>query len=232
MNYKSVIIWMILTSAFLITSCNKNSGDNSANDTNFNKDESYALGMNLGMGIKESLAMDGIYPDLNELIKGFNDGITGKQTRLNNEEAIELIETAYNALMEIKNEEASQIERAFMAENARKPGVKVMPSGLQYEIIFETQGPKPKAAGTVKIHYEGRLINGTVFDSSYNYGDPADVPVNGVIPGWSEGMQLMSAGSVYIFYIPSELGYGSRGWMSIPPYTPLIYTVELLEILE
>lgn len=221
---------MILAAVVFITGCEKKSNVSSVNETNFNKDESYALGMNLGAGIKESLEMDGIYPNINEFIKGFNDGVIGEKTRFSNEHAVELIETAFYAISEVKNEEAAQIERAFMAENAIKPGVKVMPSGLQYEVITETQGPKPNADSNVKVHYEGKLIDGTIFDSSYNSGKPVDIPVNEVIPGWTEGIQLMSEGSTYIFYIPSELGYGSRGWMSIPPHAPLIFTVELLEI--
>ncbi|MCL2209747.1 MAG: FKBP-type peptidyl-prolyl cis-trans isomerase [Treponema sp.] len=227
-----IIIITIFIASVFITGCSKSDSASSSESTNFNKDESYALGMNLGIGIRESLGMDGIYPNINELVKGFSDGIKGEKTRFNNEQAIELIDTAFYSLSEGKNEEAAQIERTFMAENARKPGIQVTLSGLQYEIISETQGPKPGVNSTVKVHYEGRLIDGSVFDSSYQYGEPVDFPITGVIPGWTEGLQLMSAGSIYIFYVPSELGYGSRGWMSIPPHAPLIFKVELLEIMD
>ena len=232
MKNKNLIIPAILAAVICFTGCNKNESVSTAENTNFSKDESYALGMNLGMGIKESLTMDGIRPELNDLIKGFSDGLLGKETRISNEQAVELIDNAFIALSEVKNAEAEQKERVFLAENSKKPGVRVTPSGLQYEIINETQGPKPGDKSTVKVHYEGRLIDGNIFDSSYQYGEPVDIPISGVIPGWAEGLHLMSAGSIYIFYIPSELGYGSRGWMSIPPYAALIFTVELFEIMD
>jgi FKBP-type peptidyl-prolyl cis-trans isomerase len=123
-----------------------------------------------------------------------------------------------------------QREVTFLAENSRKPGVSITPSGLQYEIIHQTEGPKPSATDMVTVHYEGRLIDGSIFDSSYERGEPAEFFLNEVIPGWTEGLQLMSEGSFYILYVPSELGYGQRGYGPIPPYSALIFTVELIEI--
>ena len=119
----------------------------------------------------------------------------------------------------------------FLAENAKREGVKTTESGLQYEVIEATIGQKPKATDKVKVHYEGTLIDGTVFDSSYKRGEAISFPLNGVIKGWTEGLQLMSVGSKYKFFIPYHLAYGERGaGASIPPYAALIFTVELLGI--
>ena len=119
----------------------------------------------------------------------------------------------------------------FLAENAKREGVKVTPSGLQYEVLEATLGQKPKATDTVRVHYEGTLIDGTVFDSSYKRGESISFPLNGVIKGWTEGLQLMSVGSKYKLFIPYQLAYGETGaGGSIPPYAALIFTVELLGI--
>jgi len=119
----------------------------------------------------------------------------------------------------------------FLAENAKREGVKTTNSGLQYEVLEATLGQKPKATDTVRVHYEGTLIDGTVFDSSYKRGESIAFPLNGVIKGWTEGLQLMSVGSKYKFFIPYQLAYGESGaGASIPPYAALIFTVELLGI--
>ena len=127
--------------------------------------------------------------------------------------------------------EAKAAGEKFLAENAKREGVKTTASGLQYEVLEATLGQKPKATDTVKVHYEGTLIDGTVFDSSYKRGESIAFPLNGVIKGWTEGLQLMSIGSKYKFFIPYQLAYGERGaGGSIPPYAALIFTVELLGI--
>ena len=119
----------------------------------------------------------------------------------------------------------------FLAENAKREGVKTTASGLQYEVLEATLGQKPKATASVRVHYEGTLIDGTVFDSSYKRGESIAFPLSGVIKGWTEGLQLMSVGSKYKFFIPYQLAYGERGaGASIPPYAALIFTVELLGI--
>ncbi|MCR5050255.1 MAG: FKBP-type peptidyl-prolyl cis-trans isomerase [Paludibacteraceae bacterium] len=119
----------------------------------------------------------------------------------------------------------------FLAENGKRNGVQTTASGLQYEVLEATLGQKPKATDKVKVHYEGTLIDGTVFDSSYKRGEAISFPLNGVIKGWTEGLQLMSVGSKYKFFIPYQLAYGERGaGASIPPYAALIFTVELLGI--
>jgi FKBP-type peptidyl-prolyl cis-trans isomerase len=194
---------------------------------NFSKDASYALGMDIGGG----LAGAGIIPDMEEFLKGVRDSLTGKETRLNEYEAMMIIQNEYQELMAGKEEEAKQKEAEFLAGNSKKKGVTITPSGLQYEVITESTGAKPTASSRVRVHYEGKLIDGTVFDSSYERGDPAEFNLNGVIAGWTEGLQLMSVGSKYRLYVPSELGYG-QGGQGIPPYSTLIFEVELLDILN
>jgi len=121
--------------------------------------------------------------------------------------------------------------RAFLAENAKKPGVVTTPSGLQYKVLRAAEGAKPSKLGEVEVHYKGTLIDGTVFDSSYQRGEPISFLLAQVIPGWSEGVQLMSVGSKYEFYIPFELAYGPKGIPGvIPPYAALIFEVELLKV--
>ncbi|MEE2820313.1 MAG: FKBP-type peptidyl-prolyl cis-trans isomerase, partial [Pseudomonadota bacterium] len=119
---------------------------------------------------------------------------------------------------------------AFLADNAKQDGVTVTASGLQYKVLSEGSGDSPKATDTVKVHYEGRLISGDVFDSSIARGEPVSFPLNGVIPGWSEGVQLMKVGSKFQFTIPSALAYGPTGTGPIPPNSVLVFDVELLEI--
>ena len=129
------------------------------------------------------------------------------------------------------SQQAKEEGEKFLAQNAKRPEVKTTPSGLQYEVIEATLGQKPAATDTVRVHYEGTLIDGTVFDSSYKRGESISFPLNGVIKGWTEGLQLMSVGSKYKLYIPYDLAYGAQGaGGSIPPYAALIFTVELLGI--
>lgn len=132
-----------------------------------------------------------------------------------------------------KTKGAREEGEKFLAENAKRPEVKTTASGLQYEVLVASIGQKPKATDTVKVHYEGTLTDGTVFDSSYRRGEPISFGLNQVIKGWTEGLQLMSIGSKYKLYIPYTLGYGAQGaGGSIPPYAALIFTVELLGINE
>ena len=148
------------------------------------------------------------------------------QKELNYEEFKAGIDFVMNASAKAK-EEGEQ----FLAQNAKRPEVKVTPSGLQYEVLQSSIGQKPKATDTVRVHYEGTLIDGTVFDSSYKRGESITFALNQVIAGWTEGLQLMSVGSKYKLFIPYQLAYGEHGaGASIPPYAALIFTVELLGI--
>ena len=191
---------------------------------------SYALGMviahNLkGMGVS---ALDNA-----AFAHAVSDAMGGATTTMSDAEA----QRTVSEFMQKQQAEAGKAVREagekFFAENAEKPGVVVLPSGLQYTVITEGTGAKPKATDRVKCHYEGTLTNGQVFDSSYRRGEPAVFPLNGVIAGWTEGVQLMAEGAKYRFFIPYHLAYGERGaGQSIPPYAALVFDVELIEIVK
>lgn len=191
---------------------------------------SYALGMviahNLkGMGVS---ALDNA-----AFAQAVSDVMGGATTTMSDAEA----QRTVSEFMQKQQAEAGKAVREagekFLAENAEKPGVVVLPSGLQYTVITEGTGTKPKATDRVKCHYEGTLTNGQVFDSSYRRGEPAVFPLNGVIAGWTEGVQLMAEGAKYRFFIPYHLAYGERGaGQSIPPYAALVFDVELIEIVK
>jgi len=223
-------IFAVFTAAVLL-GCNNSSGAGASKEKpNFDKNSSYALGLNVGSGLREGLSADNINPDFNEFMKGMKDGILGKNPRFPLEEARARIEDAFNAMTEQKNEGSKQKEIEFLAENAKKANVMLTSSGLQYEVLVEGKGKKPTGTDTVKVHYEGRLIDGTLFDNSYERQEPVTFALNDVINGWSEGLQLMTEGSKYKLYIPYELGYGAFGYGPIPPYSTLIFTIELIEI--
>lgn len=163
-----------------------------------------------------------------ELIKqGFINGLYQYNEMWEPMEAGVYVQTVLNNL---KYGDTKAKGEQFLAENALKDGVKTTSSGLQYEVIKMGKGAKPTATSTVKVHYEGTLIDGTIFDSSIQRGEPIEFPLNGVIKGWTEGLQLMPVGSKFRFYIPQELGYGAQAAGSIPPYSTLIFEVELLDI--
>jgi len=189
---------------------------------------SYALGLSMGQNLASSGVESLNYQDL---AAGIEDVLTKQQPRISYQEAQQVLNTFFQEL-EQKIAGAAKAEgEKFLAENAKREGVKVTESGLQYEILEPSLGQKPKATDTVRVHYEGTLIDGTVFDSSYKRGESITFPLNGVIKGWTEGLQLMSIGSKYKFFIPYQLAYGERGaGQSIPPYAALIFTVELLGI--
>ena len=189
---------------------------------------SYALGLSMGQNLMSSGVESLNYQDL---AAGIEDVLTKQQPKISYQEAQQVLNQFFQEL-EAKVAGAAKAEGAkFLAENAQREGVKVTASGLQYEILEPSLGQKPKATDTVRVHYEGTLIDGTVFDSSYRRGESITFPLNGVIAGWTEGLQLMSIGSKYKFFIPYNLAYGERGaGQSIPPYAALIFTVELLGI--
>lgn len=190
---------------------------------------SYALGMIIGHNLK-GMNIEGL--NTQEFAQAVADVIDGKETRLGDIEAQTLVQK-YMQEKEAEQSKALRAEgEAFLAENAKKDDVVVLPSGLQYTVLAEGNDKKPSATDNVKCHYEGRLINGTVFDSSYKRGEPAVFPLNGVIAGWTEGVQLMGEGAKYRFFIPYHLAYGERGaGQSIPPYAALIFDVELIEVM-
>jgi FKBP-type peptidyl-prolyl cis-trans isomerase FkpA len=198
-------------------------------ETGADRDVSYALGMAFGLDMKQT----GIQFDYDEFLQGFRDSLENREGRFSRNEAMTLIQGAFTEAVARRAEENRQQETLFLEENRQKPGIQTTPSGLQYEVLTEGTGPKPGAAATVEVHYEGALIDGTVFDSSYDRGMPAEFPLNQVIPGWAEGIQLMPQGSVYRLFIPSALAYGEQGAGDIiPPNSTLIFRVELRGIVS
>jgi len=225
MKHTRLLVLVVLITAVVLFGCKKGG---SSKEENFDKEASYAIGMSIGY----SLEQDGIVPDFDEFLKGVKDTVFGKETRYTQDEAIEKIQAAYYAMMEKKETEALEKGLALLEDNGKKAAITTTASGLQYEVITETSGPKPATSDTVRVHYEGKLVDGTIFDSSYQRGEPAEFPLNGVIPGWTEGLQLMNVGSKYRLYVPSELGYGTYGTRGIPPNSVLIFEVELLDIIK
>ena len=191
---------------------------------------SYAIGMNIGSSFKKQT----VEVDLDSLIKGLKDGIAGEKGLLTEKELTEVMEIFQKDMMAKQSAKADVAKKAgtdFLEANKKKDGVKTTSSGLQYKVIKEGTGPKPKETDTVKVNYRGTLPDGTEFDSSYKRNEPATFPLNGVIRAWTEGVQLMSVGSKYELYVPSELGYGAQGaGGSIPPNSTLIFEVELISI--
>ncbi len=190
---------------------------------------SYALGLGIGQQLK-SMNIENF--SVESFSKSLNDVLTGAQTEMTNQEAQQMLQEYFQKKEKEQSEKAIAEGKAFLAENANKDGVTETKSGLQYEVLTEGTGKSPKATDTVRCHYEGRLLDGTVFDSSYQRGEPADFGLNQVITGWTEGVQLMKEGAKYRFYIPYLLAYGERGaGASIPPYSTLIFDVELIKVL-
>lgn len=189
---------------------------------------SYAIGLYFGTQFQTS----GITLDYDEFLKGFIDANEGKDARISLAEAQERIQTAFQAAQTKAAAENKQKGEAFLEENGKKSGITTTASGLQYEVISQGTGAKPAAADTVEVHYEGALLDGTVFDSSYDRGEPLKIPLNRVIQGWSEGVQLMNVGATYRFFISPELGYGEQGNEAIPPNSALIFKVELISIVK
>ena len=188
----------------------------------------YALGTSIGLQLQQMGANE---LDITDFSQGVKDALAGSPVMERAE-----IEAVINEFFTRKSQEqaakAKEEGARFLAENAKKEGVVTLPSGLQYQVLREGNGKKPKATDQVRCHYEGTLINGTVFDSSYKRGEPAVFGLNQVISGWTEGVQLMQEGAKYRFFIPYNLAYGERGaGQQIPPFSALIFDVELIEVM-
>lgn len=196
---------------------------------------SYALGMSMGNNFRNS-GIDQI--DINAFSEGVSSVFAGTTPKMTYNEAKEVIRQYFTALEERNQKQAAEAAKinqaageSFLKENAKREEVKTTPSGLQYEIIKEGEGDKPKATDRVKVHYTGKLIDGTVFDSSVERGEPATFGVTQVIPGWVEALQMMKEGAKWRLYIPSNLAYGPQGAGGvIGPNATLIFDVELLKI--
>ena len=195
----------------------------------------------IGRDLARNFAQQGLELDVDTLTDALKEGLQGLPSRLTQEQMQAAMQQLQEQTGGADEDDNSQDPKsmndnkaegeAFLAENTSKAGVTTLPSGLQYEVITQGTGTKPSLKSSVTTHYHGTLINGTVFDSSYQRGQPATFPVNGVIAGWTEALQLMNEGSKYRLYIPSDLAYGKRGaGRDIPGDTALIFDVELLKV--
>jgi len=199
--------------------------------------EEQKLGYIIGMDIGKSLRKQGTTVDLDTMIEAISATYNGEELAMTDEEAaavrdayVKKMQAAQKAQAESAGQENLIAGQKFLAENKEKEGVMTTESGLQYKVLTEGEGAKPVATDTVKVHYRGTLLDGTEFDSSYARNEPISFALNRVIPGWTEGVQLMSVGSKYMFYISPELGYGAGGGGPIPPNSTLTFEVELLDI--
>lgn len=190
---------------------------------------SYAIGMQIGRSLKAQSAD----VDIDALVLGMKDSLADKEPKLKPEE----MQAALQAMQELAMKKAMEVSQKnekegaeFLEKNKAKEGVKVTASGLQYEVVKEGTGAAPGKSDTVKVHYTGTLINGQKFDSSVDRGTPAEFPVDGVIPGWTEALQLMKEGAKYKLFIPASLAYGPQARPGIPSNSVLVFDVELLEV--
>ncbi|GAA0854966.1 FKBP-type peptidyl-prolyl cis-trans isomerase [Aliiglaciecola litoralis] len=238
---KKAAIAFVVASVFGLSACQQQSADpmkvEEITFENEQQKQAYAFGASVGSFVEQRIQEQteiNVELDKDMILKGFNAAMRGEA-----QFDLATIQTLNNDLDKVmKQAEAAKAElnvekgKAWLAENAKKENVIVTESGLQYEVLVATEGDKPVAQDTVKVHYRGTLLDGTEFDSSYSRNEPAVFPLNRVIKGWTEGVQLMSVGSKFKFYIPSDLAYGSRATGKITPNSTLIFEVELLEIMN
>lgn len=235
------VIFILTAIVLTISACNN--ADQGSNITLNNEVDSvsYAIGVDQGIYLSKGLET---FPDslnIEAIIAGFSGSMRDGEV-LFDEETGKAILTAFMTKKQAEKQGEQSIEFAgnleagnqFLAENANQEGVVVTESGLQYKVVTEGTGAKPIDGDKIKVNYEGKLINGTIFDSSYERGEPIEFNINQVIPGWTEGLKLMSTGSTYILYIPQDLAYGEnvRPDGPIEPFSTLIFKVELLEIVK
>ena len=197
---------------------------------------SYALGLGIGQQPAQMGASD---LNIDDFARAIKDVISGSELKVQHRDAQQIVQDYFakkeeklNAERAVQGKAHKEAGEKYLAENAKKEGVITLPSGLQYQVLKEGNGKKPSAKDTVKCHYEGFLIDGTVFDSSVQRGEPATFPLQQVIAGWTEGLQLMQEGAKYRFFIPYRLAYGEGGaGQMIPPFATLIFDVELIEVI-
>ena len=190
---------------------------------------SYALGLGIGQQLKSMNIEDF---SIEDFTKSISEVMAGKETAISSREAQVMLNEYFQKKEKEQAQSAIAEGKVYLEQNAKREGVTQTKSGLQYEVLTEGTGKSPKATDTVRCHYEGRLLDGTVFDSSYKRGEPADFGLNQVIPGWTEGVQLMKEGAKFRFHIPYLLAYGERGaGAQIPPYSTLVFDVELIKVL-
>ena len=240
MNNRQIITLVVVAVAtlaagyFIGSSKSGVKSENQISLQNQNDSLNYFLGLNMGYSLEQA-PWD---VDASLVSSGITQVLT--DTSMFNQMTADAVFRQLNvALSEVESKKAEteaidnlELGASFLAENGKRDGVKTTESGLQYEVVTEGTGVRPTAESSVSVNYEGTLINGEVFDSSYESGQPVQFPLNGVIPGWTEGLQLMTVGSTYKLYVPSNLGYGERSTGPIPGNSVLIFKVELLEITE
>lgn len=232
---KSVIYFIGLFLAIAAMSCQQNGGVSDVKLETPADSAGYAIGILVGNNNKEQVnnAPGGADINLDAMVAGFAKAAMGEETELTPEEADRIVREYFTSAGERQGQENLEAGNAFLEENKERPEVKVTDSGLQYEVLQEGDGPIPEEGDRVRVHYHGTLIDGTVFDSSVERGEPAVFGVTQVIPGWTEALKMMPVGSKWKIYLPSDLAYGERGaGGDIGPNETLIFEVELLEIVE
>jgi len=232
-NLKNLAVLFLLASVLFSCESNKNSTKDTTMKTMMDS-VAYAIGANIGNSFKT----DSLDLNLDLVLMGMQQAMKNEKTNLTDEQMAAVLEQFQMVMQEKKqkdflaiSENNTKIGKEFLVKNRAEKDVKETPTGLQYKVVKEGTGAVPTATDTVKVHYHGTLINGTVFDSSKDRGEPVEFPLNRVIRGWTEGLQLMKEGSVYLLYIPSELAYGARGQgTQIGPNETLIFEVELIQV--
>ena len=216
--------------SLVLAGCDNKAADSADLKTPAQK-ASYGIGLSMGKNLSQE-GMDDL--DSQAVALGIEDALAKKDQRLTDEELMEafgFLQARAQERMSALNDAAAKAGADFLAENAKREGVQTTESGLQYEVIKKAEGAQPKVSDVVSVHYQGTLVDGSVFDSSIERGEPVEFPVGGVIPGWVEGLQLMKVGEKYKFYIPSELAYGAQSpTPAIPANSTLVFEVELLDI--
>jgi len=225
MKYKSLLLAACLSFATLI-SCNGQKGKSTALKTQIDS-VAYGIGVSIGQNMKKD-GLDSLNLDI--LMNGMRSAIHGDSTTISAQQAQGVIQAYLGAKQKEKAEAALGVGKKFLEENKKKPGVIELPDGLQYQVMKEGTGPTPAATDTVVMHYHGTLIDGTIFDSSVDKGQPITYPVNGFIQGWQEALQMMKVGSKWKLFVPPSLGYGDRGSGKVPANATLIFEMELLSI--
>lgn len=189
---------------------------------------SYSLGVSVGLNLKDQGFE---VSSVDDFAQALNDVLSDNELAIPAEKVNEIVNDYFTKLQAKRAEEMNAGQAAFFEENAKREEITVTETGIQYEVITAGEGAQPSATDTVTVHYQGSLIDGTVFDSSVQRGEPATFPVNGVIPGWQEVLPMMKSGSKWRVFIPSELAYGERGaGNAIPPHSPLVFDIELISI--
>ncbi|WP_404341996.1 FKBP-type peptidyl-prolyl cis-trans isomerase [Pseudoalteromonas mariniglutinosa] len=239
---KTIKLSLIAASVLALTACNQEAQKEQQAEVKLDTEiqqQAYGIGASVGNFLNKDLADKkelGVELDQELLMRGFEDALAGNSKL--DEEKIRTVLTALDTNIRTKQEQKAKVEaekskaegEKYLTDNAQKEGVTVTESGLQYEVITQGDGEKPVATDVVKVHYKGTLLDGTEFDSSYARDEPTTFPLNRVISGWTEGLQLMPVGSKYKFTIPAELAYGDRDLGKIPANSTLVFEVELLEI--